>query len=84
MCLEDKITDGIASVTAMQANAAIVVAPVKALLTETGTVEAIQSHIHLLSEGIPVLMNALDKVATIHPFIGGPFHVISINSRYHA
>jgi len=33
--------------------------------------KAIKKGIETFSEGIPVLMSALDELKTLHPFIGG-------------
>jgi hypothetical protein len=35
--------------------------------------KAIQDGINKFSEGVPVLMNALDQLKSLHPFIGGGF-----------
>ena len=35
------------------------------------TIEAVTSSVRHLSDGLPALMNALDEVAKLHPFIGG-------------
>ncbi|KAF8214062.1 hypothetical protein K438DRAFT_995547 [Mycena galopus ATCC 62051] len=43
---------------------------VVAALTAVGGMEAIEQGLHTFMDGIPVLMNALDEVAKIHPFIG--------------
>jgi hypothetical protein len=44
---------------------------VAAGLTAVGGMEVIEHGLNTFMEGIPVLMNALDEVAKLHPFIGG-------------
>ncbi|KAF7302096.1 hypothetical protein MIND_00776400 [Mycena indigotica] len=39
-------------------------------LTAAGAMDAIESGIHSLVEGLPALFSALDEVAKVHPFIG--------------
>lgn len=41
------------------------------VLDATGGMEAIEQGINRFIEGSQVLMNALDEVAKLHPFIGG-------------
>ncbi|KAJ7246566.1 hypothetical protein B0H12DRAFT_758041 [Mycena haematopus] len=43
---------------------------VVAALTTVGGMEVIEQGLHTFMDGIPVLMNALDEVAKLHPFIG--------------
>jgi len=38
---------------------------------KTGIAKAINYDIDKFAEGIPILMNALDGLKTLHPFIGG-------------
>lgn len=40
---------------------------------QTDVGKAIKDGINKFSEGMPVLMNALDQVKSLHPFIGGAF-----------
>ena len=40
---------------------------------QTDIGKAIKEGIDRFSEGMPVLMNALDELRTLHPFIGGVF-----------
>lgn len=51
----------------------MVVAGVTAVLEVTGGLEGIEHGLNAFMEGIPVLMNALDEVAKLHPFVGGRF-----------
>lgn len=44
---------------------------VTAILDATGGMAAIEEGINHLMEGSQVLMNALDEVGKLHPFIGG-------------
>jgi hypothetical protein len=40
---------------------------------QTDVGKAIKDGISKFSEGIPVLMSALDELKSLHPFIGGEF-----------
>jgi hypothetical protein len=53
--------------------------PVKALMATTQIAETIQKGVDSFMEAVPPLMDALDAVAKIHPFIGGasPFSRIT-------
>ncbi|KAJ6561494.1 hypothetical protein DFH09DRAFT_1160085 [Mycena vulgaris] len=53
-----------------EGKAAAIATGVVAGLTAVGGMEAIEQGLHTFMEGIPVLMNALDEVAKLHPFIG--------------
>ena len=44
-----------------------------AAVEQTDVGKAIKDGINMFSEGMPVLMNALDELKAIHPFIGGEF-----------
>ncbi|KAF7332467.1 hypothetical protein MKEN_00128800 [Mycena kentingensis (nom. inval.)] len=55
---------------ATQAQGAAVVTGVVAGLTAAGAMDAIESGIHSLVEGLPVLFSALDELSKVHPFIG--------------
>lgn len=46
---------------------------VKTILEVTGGIEGIEQGINKFMEGSTVLMNALDEVAKLHPFVGGEF-----------
>ncbi|KAJ6610413.1 hypothetical protein B0H10DRAFT_2060654 [Mycena sp. CBHHK59/15] len=56
-----------------ETNAAAVVTGITAGLEAVGGMEAIEHGLNTFMEGIPVLMNALDEVAKLHPFIGGMY-----------
>ncbi|KAJ7126471.1 hypothetical protein C8R43DRAFT_708313 [Mycena crocata] len=53
-----------------EGKAAAIATGVVAGLTAVGGMEAIEHGLNTFMEGIPVLMNALDEVAKLHPFIG--------------
>ncbi|KAJ6458650.1 hypothetical protein C8R47DRAFT_995099, partial [Mycena vitilis] len=55
-----------------EGKAAAVATGVVAGLTAVGGMEAIEHGLHTFMDGIPVLMNALDEVAKIHPYV--PYH----------
>jgi hypothetical protein len=42
-----------------------------AVATQSDIGKAIKDRIDQFSEGMPVLMNALDELKAVHPFIGG-------------
>ena len=42
--------------------------------------KAIREGIDKFSEGMPVLMNALDELKAVHPFIGGEFILADLES----
>jgi hypothetical protein len=46
-------------------------APAKALMDTPQIAETIQKGVNTFMEAVPPLMEALDAVAKIHPFIGG-------------
>jgi hypothetical protein len=50
---------------------------VTAVLDATGGMEAISQGVNSFLEGSAVLMNALDEVSKLHPFIGG------VRARYY-
>ncbi|KAJ6560408.1 hypothetical protein B0H19DRAFT_1147563 [Mycena capillaripes] len=53
-----------------EGKAAAIATGVVAGLTAMGGMEAIEHGLKTFADGIPVLMNALDEVAKLHPFIG--------------
>ncbi|KAJ6591176.1 hypothetical protein DFH09DRAFT_195515 [Mycena vulgaris] len=55
---------------ANQAKANIVMEGITMGLEAVGGMEAIEQGLNTFMEGMPVLMNALDEVAKLHPFIG--------------
>ena len=63
--------DGVA--TAQGPNATSVIQGVTAVLDVTGGMQAITEGVNAFLEGSTVLMNALDEVSKLHPFIGGVF-----------
>jgi len=52
-------------------NNEVVVSTIKAGLEMAGGIEAIEQGVNKFMEGSKVLMDALDGVAKLHPFIGG-------------
>ncbi|KAJ7331455.1 hypothetical protein DFH08DRAFT_966453 [Mycena albidolilacea] len=52
------------------ANTALKVSKVNQVLLVAGSMEVIEHGLNTSTEGIPVLMNAFDEVAKLHPFIG--------------
>ena len=43
----------------------------------SSTIQAVESGVRSLADGIPALMNALDQCAKVHPFVAGQFSLIS-------
>ncbi|KAJ6610468.1 hypothetical protein B0H10DRAFT_411247 [Mycena sp. CBHHK59/15] len=62
--------NGVAGAMEKQTKGAVIMAGVTAGLNAVGGMEAIEKGINSFMEGMPVLMNALDEVAKLHPFIG--------------
>jgi hypothetical protein len=69
--LEDNIAAAYATVQAQAETAATLGQPIGALLESTGAIDAIESGVRHLAEGVPVLMKALDAASQAHPFIAG-------------
>ncbi|KAF7319371.1 VPS13 domain-containing protein [Mycena chlorophos] len=67
--LQSAETAGMAAM-ARETTGAAELAVVETELTAVGVLDNIESGIRALAEGMPVLMNALDEVAKLHPFIG--------------
>ncbi|KAJ7177952.1 hypothetical protein C8R46DRAFT_667658 [Mycena filopes] len=65
-----KLENGVAGAMADQAKGATIMATIKTGLDTVGGLEAIEKGINSFIDGMPVLMNALDEVAKLHPFIG--------------
>ncbi|KAJ6591119.1 hypothetical protein DFH09DRAFT_1138663 [Mycena vulgaris] len=65
-----KLENGVAGAMAKQSQGAVIIAGIKTGLDAVGGMEAIEKGINSFMEGMPVLMNALDEVAKLHPFIG--------------
>ncbi|KAJ7757035.1 hypothetical protein B0H16DRAFT_1721499 [Mycena metata] len=62
--------NGIAGAMADEAKSNTIMTNIKTGLQAVGGLEAIENGINSFMEGMPVLMNALDEVAKLHPFIG--------------
>jgi hypothetical protein len=59
--------------------------PAKALIATPQIAETIQKGVNSFMEAVPPLMDALDAVAKIHPFIGGaslPFRITVLMTIY--
>ena len=67
----DSLNAASAAVYNLAQTATVVAAPVEALLDVTGALSAIETGIHQLSQGMPILMKALDACSAAHPFISG-------------
>nr|GAT44775.1 predicted protein [Mycena chlorophos] len=63
-----RVENGIQGAMAMEAQGASALTTVETELTAAGVWEKIENGIHSLGEGMPVLMNALDEVAKLHPY----------------
>jgi hypothetical protein len=66
--------DDVAATT--QDDAAPSVPIIKATVTavqQTDMAKAIKDEINKFSEGMPIFLNALDELKSLHPFIGGEF-----------
>jgi hypothetical protein len=55
----------------LQSNATVVMTGITTVLDATGGMQAIEQGMNHFLEGSAVLMNVLDDVAKLHPFIGG-------------
>nr|GAT60452.1 predicted protein [Mycena chlorophos] len=64
--IETKVTVAMAK----EGQAEVVIAGIKTGLDAVGGMDAIEQGLNTFMDGIPVLMNALDEVAKLHPFIG--------------
>ncbi|KAJ7031624.1 hypothetical protein C8F04DRAFT_1110026 [Mycena alexandri] len=62
--------NGVAGAMVDEAKGNSIVTTIKTGLETVGGLEAIEHGINAFMEGMPVLMNALDEVAKLHPFIG--------------
>jgi hypothetical protein len=67
--LKDPTENGVAGAMANEAKGAVIMTGIKAGLDAVGGVEAIEKGINSFMEGMPVLMNALDEVAKLHPCV---------------
>ncbi|KAJ6475237.1 hypothetical protein C8R47DRAFT_1220710 [Mycena vitilis] len=74
VCKTDKVLQmietGAMNAQAKQGTADIVMQGITMGLDAVGGMEAIEQGLNTFMEGMPVLMNALDEVAKLHPFIG--------------
>ncbi|KAJ7701822.1 hypothetical protein B0H17DRAFT_1176328 [Mycena rosella] len=64
------IENGVVGAQANQAKTNVVMEGITVGLEAVGGMEAIERGLNTFMEGMPVLMNALDEVAKLHPFIG--------------
>ncbi|KAJ7481633.1 hypothetical protein FB451DRAFT_1236685 [Mycena latifolia] len=64
------LENGVAGAMEKQAKGVVIMTAVKTGLDAVGGLEAIEQGLNSFMEGMPVLMNALDEVAKLHPFIG--------------
>ncbi|KAF7297297.1 hypothetical protein MIND_00962900 [Mycena indigotica] len=64
------IETGISTSQAKQSQAELVVVGIKTGLDMVGGMDAIEQGLNTFMEGMPVLMNALDEIAKLHPFVG--------------
>ncbi|KAJ7115464.1 hypothetical protein C8R44DRAFT_880758 [Mycena epipterygia] len=64
------LENGVAGAMAKEAKGAVIMAGIETGLNAVGGMEAIEKGLNSFMEGMPVLMNALDEVAKLHPFIG--------------
>ncbi|KAJ6588466.1 hypothetical protein B0H19DRAFT_1099542 [Mycena capillaripes] len=65
-----RLENGVAGAMEKQTKGAVLIEGIKTGLEAVGGMEAIEKGINSFMEGMPVLMNALDEVAKLHPFIG--------------
>ncbi|KAF7366517.1 hypothetical protein MSAN_00909000 [Mycena sanguinolenta] len=65
-----KLENGVAGAMAKETKSATIITTIKTGLTAVGGMEVIEERLNTFTEGMPVLMNALDEVAKLHPFIG--------------
>ncbi|KAJ7057115.1 hypothetical protein C8F01DRAFT_1372411, partial [Mycena amicta] len=64
------VENGAVAAMGKEAQGASIIAGIKIGLDAVGGLEGIEKGINAFMEGMPVLMNALDEVAKLHPFIG--------------
>ncbi|KAJ7785322.1 hypothetical protein DFH07DRAFT_976101 [Mycena maculata] len=65
-----KLENGVAGAMAKEASGVTIMATIKTGLDAVGGLEGIEQGLNSFMDGMPVLMNALDEVAKLHPFIG--------------
>ncbi|KAJ7084934.1 hypothetical protein C8R44DRAFT_894044 [Mycena epipterygia] len=63
------LENGVADAMTKETRGAVIVAGIETGLNAVGGMEAIEKGLNSFMEGMPVLMNALDEVAKVHPFI---------------
>ncbi|KAJ6570836.1 hypothetical protein DFH09DRAFT_1462750 [Mycena vulgaris] len=64
------LENGAAGAMAKESQGTVIMAGIKTGLDAVGGMEAIEKGLNAFMDGMPVLMNALDEVAKLHPFIG--------------
>ncbi|KAF7307764.1 hypothetical protein MKEN_01136500 [Mycena kentingensis (nom. inval.)] len=64
------LENGVSSAMVNEGKATVVATGVKMGLEAVGGMEAIEQGLNTFMEGMPVLMNALDEIAKLHPFVG--------------
>ncbi|KAJ7846409.1 hypothetical protein B0H14DRAFT_936649 [Mycena olivaceomarginata] len=65
-----QLENGVAGAVVKETKSAVIVKGIKTGLEAVGGMEVIEQGLNAFMEGMPVLMNALDEVAKLHPFIG--------------
>ncbi|KAF8208355.1 hypothetical protein K438DRAFT_1813864 [Mycena galopus ATCC 62051] len=65
-----KLENGVSGALAKEAQGATMMTTIQTGLEAVGGLEVIEKGLNTFMEGMPVLMNALDEVAKLHPFIG--------------
>lgn len=74
------LENGISGASELQADSTVVTTVVTTVLDVTGGMEGIERGLKSVMEGSAVLMNALDELAKLHPFVGGMYCVIPEDS----
>ncbi|KAF7341992.1 VPS13 domain-containing protein [Mycena venus] len=64
-----QMENGVAGAIAKETKGAAVMDGIKTGLEAVGGMEAIEKGLNTFMEGMPVLMNALDEVAKLHPYV---------------
>ncbi|KAJ7126323.1 hypothetical protein C8R44DRAFT_980121 [Mycena epipterygia] len=65
-----QLENGVAGAMAKESQGAVVMAGIQTGLDAVSGMEAIEKGLNSFMQGMPVLMNALDEVAKLHPFVG--------------
>jgi hypothetical protein len=63
------VENGVAGALAKETKGAAIMDGIKTGLEVVGGMEAIEKGLNTFMEGMPVLMNALDEVAKLHPYV---------------